>query len=131
MRQNILSALLILALFIPFQTIASTNVTSNITTNTTWNVGGSPYNVLNDVQVYENVTLTIDPGVEVVFQGTASMEVAGQLIARGTNNSPIILSSNNIWNRNSSYGVAGITIFTYPLVPTLRGQFGNQGVGRG
>lgn len=92
--------LLFLLLFSPIQTLASTNITTSITANKTWNVTGSPYNIMNDIQVYENVTLTIDPGVEVVFQGTASMEIGGQIVAKGTATDPIRFSSNNVWDRS-------------------------------
>jgi hypothetical protein len=110
MKKTTLFLFLILFLISPFQTIASTNVTSNITQNTTWNIAGSPYYIMNDIQVYENITLTIQPGVEVVFQGTASMEIGGQLIAIGTEDSLIRFSSDVIWDF-SSKGYNGGIVF--------------------
>lgn len=64
---------------------------------------------MNDIQVYENITLTIQPGVEVVFQGTASMEIGGQLIAKGTAINPIDFSSNNVWDRRQSAKIGGVS----------------------
>ena len=89
--------------------IASTNVTENITQNTTWNIAGSPYYIMNDIQVYENITLTIQPGVEVIFQGTAIMQIGGQIVARGTAISPIDFSSNNVWDRRQSTKIGGVS----------------------
>jgi hypothetical protein len=109
MKKTTIFLFLILFLISPFQTIASTNVTSNITQNTTWNTAGNPYYIMNDIQVYENITLTIQPGVEVIFQGTASMEIGGQLIAKGTAINPIDFSSNNVWDRRQSSKIGGVS----------------------
>jgi len=103
-----ISILFILLLAQP-PAIASTNITENITQNTTWNIAGSPYYIINNIQVYENITLTIQPGVEVVFQGTASMEIGGQIIAKGTAVSTIKFSSNNVWYRGGSSLIGGIS----------------------
>jgi hypothetical protein len=100
---------LFILLLAPPPVIASTNVTENITQNTTWNIAGSPYYIMNDIQVYENITLTIQPGVEVIFQGTSSMEIGGQIIAKGTAISPIDFSSNNVWDRRGSEKIGGIS----------------------
>lgn len=92
-------------LFTPSQIIASTNVTKNITQNTIWNISGSPYNINSTIQVYENVTLTIQPGVEVEFGETARLEIGGQLIARGTESSVITFSSSSTVTKNTNRGI--------------------------
>lgn len=61
-----------------------TNVTSNITSDTTWTLANSPYDVLNDISVVEDVTLTIEPGVTVRFANHARLDVRGTLLASGT-----------------------------------------------
>ena len=109
MKKTTIFFFLILFLISPFQTIASTNVTSNITQNTTWNTAGSPYYIMNDIQVYENITLTIQPGVEVIFQGTAFMQIGGQIVARGTATQIISFSSNNVWDRRQSAKIGGVS----------------------
>ena len=40
-----------------------TEINSNITSNTTWTLLGSPYNVTDNFQLYQDVTLEIEPGV--------------------------------------------------------------------
>jgi hypothetical protein len=97
-------------IFLPNFIQADTNITQNITQDTTWSPAGSPYLIMNDIQVFENVTLTILPDVEVVFQGMASMEIGGQIVARGAAANPIRFSSNNVWNRtHSSSNIGGIS----------------------
>jgi parallel beta-helix repeat protein len=73
---------------------AQTYVSGNITTNTKWTTTGSPYIIQSDVKVQSGVTLTIDPGVEVKFDGLYSIVVDGTLKAIGNNQNPIIFTSN-------------------------------------
>ena len=61
----------------------TTDVVGTITT-TTWTSFGSPYRINSDVVVPEGETLTIDPGVDVLFDSDARFEVAGALHVRGT-----------------------------------------------
>ena len=87
--------LIILLVGFSLPAMASTLVTDNITQNTTWDKSGSPYLLNSRVQVYENITLRILPGVEVLFDGSAVIEIGGQLVARGTEENPILFRSNN------------------------------------
>jgi len=88
---------------------AYTYVSGNITEDTTWTVSGSPYIVTADITVASSdynstiATLTIEPGVEVRFnQGTGIFvsrsdyggRYFGALDARGTNEQPIVFTSN-------------------------------------
>ena len=61
----------------------TTYVSGPITTNTTWNPAGSPYVVVGNVLVMQNVTLTIQPGVKVLFDTLKALQIDGKLIARG------------------------------------------------
>lgn len=63
---------------------AQTPVTNNISTHTTWNVSGSPYIISSTIQIDSGITLTIDPAVEVQFQGVGILMVIGKLVANGT-----------------------------------------------
>ena len=56
----------------------------------TWTKANSPYLVTCDLMV---VTLTIQPGVRVIFQGNYGMEVAGRLTAVGTAQDNIVFSA--------------------------------------
>lgn len=65
-----------------------------ITENTTWTEEESPYIVSCGVLVVEGVTLTIEPGVLVRFDQAKGMQIEGQLIANGTEEKPIVFTSN-------------------------------------
>jgi hypothetical protein len=57
-----------------------------------WTKAKSPYVVTNDISV---ATLTIEPGVTVLFQGSYVFEVAGKLIAAGLSNEMITFTRAN------------------------------------
>jgi parallel beta-helix repeat protein len=65
-----------------------------ITKDTLWTLVDSPLIISNNVIVYPNATLTIEPGVEVRFGGNFSLIVNGQLIANGLQNERIRFTSN-------------------------------------
>ncbi|UCE38511.1 MAG: right-handed parallel beta-helix repeat-containing protein [Thermoplasmata archaeon] len=74
---------------------ATTIVTGgSITTDTTWNISGSPYIITGDVTVVNGVNLTIEPGVEVKFDGYYSLIVHGSIYAIGTEGNRITITSN-------------------------------------
>jgi parallel beta-helix repeat protein len=66
-----------------------------ITQNTTWTLANSPFIITENITVAENVTLTIQPGVEVKFDGLYRMIIKGTLIANGKKNSMINFTTNN------------------------------------
>jgi RHS repeat-associated protein len=64
------------------------------TTNQEWTTSGSPYVVDGTVTVASGVTLTVDPGVIVKFNGTAvGLTINGTLSAIGTSGSRITFTS--------------------------------------
>ena len=69
-----------------------TYVGGSITYDTTWTVAESPYWASVDVVVEVGVTLTIDPGVEILFCGTG-LVVKGDLYASGTPSENILFTS--------------------------------------
>jgi hypothetical protein len=94
-----------------------TNVNGSITKNTTWTLANSPYNITGNVTVNSGVTLTIQPGVEMISKNKyglgvngqdgifeASLTVEGTLVAVGDNNNPIIFNDTTITFSNSSIG---------------------------
>jgi parallel beta-helix repeat protein len=85
------------AIFVAFSSPAhATDVTSNITTNTTWDVAGSPYIVKTSIFVINGVTLTINPGVEVKFEGNYSLttQPLGIINAQGAIGNEVKFTSN-------------------------------------
>ena len=72
----------------------SANVGGLIGADTTWTAANSPYIVTSSVLVQQGVTLTIEPGVEVRFNAGLTLQVNGELIARGTEATPIVFTSN-------------------------------------
>jgi len=73
---------------------AYTEVGGPIISDTTWTLTNSPYIVVANVEVWQGVTLTIQPGVMVKFNKDKLLQVNGTLIARGTAANPITFTSN-------------------------------------
>jgi len=61
----------------------ATNVSGNLTTQT-WTKANSPYRVTGSIAVPSGNTLTIEPGVDVLFDSTAQIFVSGRIVAIGT-----------------------------------------------
>ena len=88
-----ISAVFIASGFFVSPAYASTTlIAPDITSDTTWTTDGSPYLINGDVKVEAGVTLTVNPGVIVKFNGS-SFNVFGTLQALGTEANPIYLTS--------------------------------------
>jgi hypothetical protein len=62
-----------------------------LSNDTTWTLSGSPYRLQGILQIPEGVTLTIQPGVEIIGEG-GSMEHAGDIKAEGTESRKIFFN---------------------------------------
>jgi len=82
----------------------ATEVKGVLSSNTTWTAAGNPYNVTGDLKIPRYVTLTLEPGVQVVFsatdslatgQNTAEVEftVDGTLLSQGTSDAPVTITA--------------------------------------
>lgn len=71
---------------------AATPVSGVITTDATWTKALSPYEVVGNLGVDTGATLTIEPGVKVIFKGPYKLQVAGRILADGTEDEPITFS---------------------------------------
>ncbi len=96
----------ILLLFASYSfAFADTEVSGLITEDTTWTVENSPYILTSRVGVDYQVTLTIEPGVQ-VKSNAGGLEIMGKILAHGNSSNPIIfttLDENPSW-----YGWRGI-----------------------
>ena len=72
----------------------------------TWTKAQSPYNINGDIRIPDNMVLTIEPGVRVIFQGHYRFIIEGTILATGTSNEVIIFT------------VANRTGFTYDYTTT-------------
>ncbi|HOS65674.1 MAG TPA: right-handed parallel beta-helix repeat-containing protein [Candidatus Latescibacteria bacterium] len=79
---------------------AALDVAGTITT-TTWTKANSPYRVTGEIVVPAGETLTIEPGVDVLFDANVRFFVQGTLAATGTETDSIrfIAGSSPVWNR--------------------------------
>ncbi len=74
--------------------IAGTEVSGHITTDTNWTASGSPYWIVGDTFVDANVTLTIEKAVRVLFNGSYSFNVSGNLAIHGDPTASVDFTSN-------------------------------------
>lgn len=82
-------------LLISISTFAQTNISGGIFSNTTYSLSNSPYIVTDDLVLFPNVILTIEPGVELKFESGKEFEVRGELVSIGTQTSRIVFTSNS------------------------------------
>jgi hypothetical protein len=98
MKKKFLLTLLSLIVLVKI-TVAQTSVSGGIYSNTTWTLANSPYLITNNIVVFPGVTLTIEPGVEVLvmengMSGTQYyIETRGQINMVGTPEAPITFRS--------------------------------------
>jgi len=98
-----------------------TNVGGPITSNTTWTAACSPYIVTSNVLVMNGVRLTIEPGVTIKVNAKKAMQIDGELIARGTESSPITFTANG----TTAPGFWGYILFTDSSVDATYDGDGN------
>jgi parallel beta-helix repeat protein len=84
----------LLTTFDKVSAVGPTYVSGSINSDTTWFLTDSPYIVTGDVTVEPGFTLTVEPGVEVRFDGAYSIIVDGRFIAKGTSSNNIKFTSN-------------------------------------
>ncbi len=93
-------------LFLGQQAMAQTAITSP-TVSGNWSLANAPYLIYNDITVPTNTTLTIEPGVEVVFMGNYLFSVNGGIAAVGTAEQPIIFRANDTTGWDDFGSLAG------------------------
>ena len=102
---------LFLLLFCPAGSHAL-DVKGVIDSDTVWTTADSPVNITGDILVAQGATLTIDPGVDVIFQARSTavrgfcLTVEGALAARGDADRPIVFTAAD---RNAPWGAIVFT----------------------
>jgi len=87
--------IVLLAVFIfPVIALAQTVVSGNQSGN--WTAAGSPYEVTGEIIVPTGLLLTIEPGVEINFQGHYKFTVNGELQAVGTEADSIYFTTDDL-----------------------------------
>jgi hypothetical protein len=86
----------------------ATNVSGYIGANTTWTKANSPYVVKGNIDIDTGATLTIDPGVHILFDGNYVIYVDGKIRMQGTAVDSIFITSNKSIPAISDY--SGIDI---------------------
>ena len=84
-------AALILAISITSSAFSDTVINGGPVSGT-WTQSGSPYLIMGDIAIDETSALTIEPGVEVLFQGYFRLLCEGQLLAIGTETDSILFT---------------------------------------
>ena len=82
-------------------------VGGHVTVNTAWEIDKSPFIAVADIIVDSGRSLTLQPGVSVEFDGFFALQVYGNLLAQGTVDSNIHLTSHG----SVPTGWEGIKIF--------------------
>ena len=99
-RNKLLPLALLLAMIVPAASPAL-EVNGRINSDTRWTISDSPVGVIGDLLVATAATLTIDPGVVVVFHPRPdttrgyNLTVDGTLDARGEAGQPIVFTAQN------------------------------------
>ncbi|HPQ40580.1 MAG TPA: right-handed parallel beta-helix repeat-containing protein, partial [bacterium] len=78
------------------QCLADTYVGGWITSDEIWSPSGNPYIAINKINISENVTLTLQPGVEIRFDNDTGICAHGDLCAVGTSENQIVFTSNQV-----------------------------------
>ncbi|MFA4906648.1 MAG: right-handed parallel beta-helix repeat-containing protein [archaeon] len=68
-------------------------VSGVITDNTTWTKANSPYIMNGDFGIDTDITLTIEAGVEIRFDGLYNFNIYGNLIVEGTSSDTVLIAS--------------------------------------
>ena len=122
----------LLSAFVIQECVESSTIGGAITFNKNLTLEGSPYRVSKDLVVSDNVTLTIEPGVQLHFFPGVKLQVKGFLRAHGNATEKIVLKKDPGISGNSSLH-HGIRLYPYShqrpkagrLEIFLNGRWGN------
>lgn len=110
-----------LSLVAVYESTGQCIIPDTISTNTTLNKACSPYLVQGDINIPENITLTIEPGVEIWMAPSSNMTINGNIIANGTEDERIIFKINpdyagQCWGALNIIDATDTTVMDYVTV---------------
>jgi hypothetical protein len=100
--------LIIISLILVPSSLAQINIPAGEVSGT-WTSANSPYHIDGEITIPNDSTLTIEPGVEVVFMGHYKFNVQGRLLAVGTQQDSIRFTA-----QDRETGWHGIRFFQTP-----------------
>lgn len=86
--------LFIVGCLITLNLFSQTYFQGGIYNNTVWTKANSPYIITGDVVLFPDKTLTVEPGVEILFNGFYFLEIRGTLVSVGNETDRIVYASN-------------------------------------
>ena len=87
------SCCLALAIFLHLPVVPTSEIIGDIHEDHTISFQNGTLEINHTVNVYKNATLTIEPGVNIMFRGNGSLIIHGSLVANGNETSPVGFSS--------------------------------------
>ncbi len=103
------------------------DVCGQISSNTIWDITGSPYIIKCGIIIQQGVTLTIEPGVQVKFDGEYSIQVDGILNAQGTAGNMISFTSNKAIPSSQDWGNIHFTNTGDGILEYCKIEYGGRG----
>ena len=120
-----------------YRITSATYIEGHISGDIIWKLAHSPYIVTNDIIIDTGSTLTIEPGVEVRFDGNFTFRADGELFATGNESNPIVFTSNQpkptagCWNTIEFAGEAnGSLVMNCTVVEYVRRGLTIRSTGR-
>lgn len=107
---------------------SNTSVSGVISSDTTWDIAGSPYIVTGNTLVGSGVRLTIEPGVEVRFDGFYYLTIDGNIQAKGYVNNEIVFTSNLIPQQKGDWFGIRLTNNTGSELSWIILEFSDHGI---
>ena len=97
------SIILIITIFILIaeKVSSQTYISGGIFSDTTWSSQYNPYIINGDVVIFEDITLTIENGVEIRIKPNTKIDLRGSIIANGTIQDSIYISIDTIPSSNT------------------------------
>ena len=90
----------LLTLIFVFFDFSYSTIIDTSTVSGTWDIDSSPYEIYCDIEIPNGETLSIDPGVEIIFFGHFRINVQGTILAQGSEDKNIIFRANNTKRNN-------------------------------